>query len=50
MQALLQGNGRLSNSVMPTSPLDFIKFPDGPCLLLPGLQRVDSWMAKVELE
>ncbi len=33
---------RLSHFVMSTSSADFTEFPDGACLFLPRLQRVDS--------
>jgi hypothetical protein len=36
--------------VMSTSPPDFTEFPGGPCRLLPGLQWVNSCMAKVEFD
>jgi len=34
--------------VMSTFPPDFTYFQDGDCPLFPGLQKVDSSMAKVE--
>jgi hypothetical protein len=48
MSAYWQGHAKLSHVVLSASPPDFTEFSNGACPLLPGLSRVDSWMAKVE--
>ena len=42
MRASWQGHGRPRHFVMSTFLPDFTYFRDSACLLLPGLQRVDS--------